>query len=202
MKFMMIDPIIKTISNYKPVLMKETSLTSAVLVLVLNEGENFFLILTKRSDSVADYAGDYCFPGGHRESSDVDFRMTAVRETEEEIGLKSDYYKMVGQLDDFLDRHGNLVRPFVALMEKSNFEKFYIQNTDEIAELYYFPIMELDKLIEDPTIERITNRHPSYRYERGQVVVWGLTASIMVHLGNIIFGWNKKVGKGNPIHPI
>lgn len=178
--------------------MDETSRSSSVLALfIYDEQDNIFLLVTKRSSHLADYAGDYSFPGGMREPSDSDFIITAEREVEEEIALKKDCYELLGQLDDFNDRYGNLVRPFTAIMSKTNFETYSKKSDDEIETLYYFPIDELKKIEMDSNLELITNRHPSYRYTKDNVTIWGLTASIMVHLSNIIFGLDKPLGKVN-----
>ncbi len=191
------NTVISAISQYQPILMAETPASAAVLVILMyDEQDNLFLIITKRSNHVATYAGDYCFPGGMRESTDQAIKITAMREVEEELGLKNDSYQMIGQLDDFIDRYERLVRPFVAIMSKKKFEQHYKNNSDEIRGIYFFPLEDLLTVQESELLSLITKRHPSYFYLRDEVMIWGLTASIMVHLGNIIYGLNKSVGKG------
>lgn len=190
--------MISLLKAYHPITIDETSRSSSVLALFIHDDENnIYLLVTKRSNSLADYAGDYSFPGGMREPSDNDYIVTAQRETEEEIGLKQDCYELLGQLDDFKDRYGNLVRPYTAIMSKLNFETYSKKSDAEIENFYYFPIADLKKIEVDPKLELITNRHPSYRYTKDSITIWGLTASIMVHLGNIIFALNKPLGKVN-----
>ncbi len=189
------NEIISLIKDHPPITMKETPLSAAVLVLMMqDENDNLFLIVTKRSETLAMYAGDYCFPGGMREDSDKDFIITALREVEEELGIPPQLYQIIGQLDDFNDRYGNVVRPFVALINQLDFEKSY-HSDDEIETIYYFPLIELLEIKPDANLEIITRRHPSYCYVKNDVVIWGLTAAIMVLLSNIIFNLDKSLGK-------
>lgn len=187
--------IISILQNYHAMTLDETPQTAAVLIFLLyDEQDNIFLLLTKRSHTLS-YAGDYCFPGGMRESLDTDLKMTAVREVEEELGLNFHYYQIIGQLDDFVDRYGNVVKTFLASINKETFESHCINSSCEIEKLHYFPIQDLYKIEQAPELEQMTKRHPTYCYSQNDVVIWGLTASIMVHLSNILFDLNKPVGK-------
>jgi 8-oxo-dGTP pyrophosphatase MutT (NUDIX family) len=62
---------------------------SAVLIpLFYNHGQ-YHVLLTKRSEEVDFHKGQVCFPGGTREPSDSSLLQTALREAEEEIGLRA-----------------------------------------------------------------------------------------------------------------
>jgi 8-oxo-dGTP pyrophosphatase MutT (NUDIX family) len=187
--------IITTLSCYQPHTLAETGTSSAaVLILLLHDVVgNLRILLTKRSETVATYIGDYCFPGGMREDSDPDLQFTAQRETKEELNLHPHHYRIIGALDDFQDRYGNLVRPFIATITEKDFADYHKISTDEIASLYYFPLNDLSKLDIDPKLARIAKRHPTYSYTAGDVFIWGLTASMMVQLSNVVFGLNKPV---------
>lgn len=193
---MKLDQIIKLISAYHPTQMAKTPHSAAVLVLIVHDDdENLFLIVTKRTDTLATYAGDYSFPGGMRDPDDADLKQTMHREVREELSLTPDCYQVIGQLDDFIARYGNLVRPFVATMDKKNFATYAKQSETEVASIYYFPLSDLAKITTSAELEIITKRHPAYVYTQGEVTIWGLTASIIVLFGNIILQLDKSVGK-------
>ena len=182
------------LGGHHPISFPETTASAAVLILLMhNEKEEVFLVVTKRSQQVSRYAGDYCFPGGLKELDDVEFIETLHREVEEELGMCPQSYHIIGQLDDFYDRYHHLVRPFVATIAKENFEA---RLGVEIEKLDFFPLTNLQNFHEDKDLERITKRHPAYKYVEGEVVIWGLTASIMVHLYNILYDEHRAVGKG------
>lgn len=188
--------VIEAIKNHIPESLEETSHSAAVLVLLIEDSqENLFFLLTKRASTLANYAGDYSFPGGMRDGSDADFQATAQRETFEELNVSPSYYEMIGQLDDFNDRYGNLVRPYVATMTAKVFEAHYKKASDEVDKVYYFPLCDINAIETDPNLELLTKRKPSYLYHHDDVTVWGLTASILVLLGNIIFRLSKPVGR-------
>jgi 8-oxo-dGTP pyrophosphatase MutT (NUDIX family) len=192
---MKINSIISLLKTRNPITLLETHNQSAVLVIMTyDEKENIFLITTKRSLKMT-YAGDYCFPGGIQELSDVDLLSTAKREVREELGIREDYYQLIGQLDDFVDRRGQRVTPFVAMMKKSDFEQQVKVASAEVSAIYFFPLADLQKIGVSAELESITKRHPSYLYVTEEVKIWGLTASILVELGNIIFKLNRSVGK-------
>lgn len=188
--------IIKSVSSYRPVLMRDTARQAAILVMILNRHEGVpEIVLTKRSESLTTYAGQYSFPGGVRSEEDRDLYATAVRETMEELNLANDSYQLIGQLDDFHDRKGNLVRPFVVIMNKEEFLDRHVIAHGEIARLYYFSLARLDEIKDDPELHVITRRKPSYSFRDGDVFVWGLTAGILVHLSNVLNGDNRPLGK-------
>jgi 8-oxo-dGTP pyrophosphatase MutT (NUDIX family) len=189
------DTLISAITNYQPHLLPETKMAAAVLLFIIfDEQDNLFLILTERPPQIEFYAGDYCLPGGMREMHDKDYLQTAAREAKEELGIEEQHYEVLGQLDDFNDRYGNLVRPFVALIAQKTFELHLQASAEEVASVYWFSLTDFKNIEIDTTLERVTGRHPSYIFKRNEVFIWGLTASIMVHFENVIEGKNRLVG--------
>ena len=68
----------------------EVSKPAAVLIPVIGRDQEPTILLTRRSDDLNHHAGQVSFPGGRHEKSDSNMIDTALRETEEEIGLKRD----------------------------------------------------------------------------------------------------------------
>lgn len=191
--------IIEKLTKYQPIIMSETAQSSAVMVILLfDENDQLEIVLTKRAPTLLTYAGDYSFPGGMKEYDDSDLYATAVREVEEELSLPPPSYQLIGQLDDFKDRDGLLVRPFITLMQKNDFERLHKHADAEISEVYRFPLAKLDEIRDNPKLHHITKRKPSYSFTDNGVFIWGLTASILVHLLNVITGANHPLGKSIP----
>lgn len=191
-----IAAIVATLKNYQPVSHPLTPHAAAVLILLMyDENNDYHLIVTKRSETVATYVGDYCFPGGMKEISDPDLQITAQRETQEELSLQAQDYEIVGQLDDFYDHYDSLVRPFIAIITAENFKTLHKTSISEVAEIYYFPLEDLKLVNRDPKLEKLSLRYPTYSYKIDKVLIWGLTASMMVQLGNVLYGLTKPVAK-------
>jgi 8-oxo-dGTP pyrophosphatase MutT (NUDIX family) len=185
---------LERIEAHEPVMLPESPGAAAVLILVVYSQQNdIYLLITKRSQLVTRYAGDYCFPGGCKEALDLDFKATIQREIKEELGMGENSYMFVGQLDDFYDHHHHLVRPYVAIAPKENFEATL---SSEIEKIHFLPLSELQHMRIDKDLEKITHRHPAYKYVQDDVVIWGLTASILVQFSNIVNDLNMPIGKG------
>ena len=87
---------------------------AAVLLPLYRHNGDYGVIFTKRSETVPHHRGQMSFPGGGYETQDGTLRQTALRESQEEIGLQAAHVRMLGQLDDLLTSNSNyLVRPFV-----------------------------------------------------------------------------------------
>ncbi len=74
------------------------------------------VMLTQRSNDLPSHAGQISFPGGKVEPHDKDTLATALRETEEEIGLTSDFIEPIGYLDNYRTGTNFNVVPVVALV--------------------------------------------------------------------------------------
>ncbi|OUU38770.1 MAG: hypothetical protein CBC09_04520 [Cellvibrionales bacterium TMED49] len=90
---------------------------AAVLLLLCDNGNNLEILLTKRSELVTHHRGEVAFPGGMWERCDTDMLETALRETNEEIGLSRDYIEPIATLPPIAPKNRpTKVTPFVARM--------------------------------------------------------------------------------------
>jgi 8-oxo-dGTP pyrophosphatase MutT (NUDIX family) len=106
------------------------------------------IVITRRASTLRDHAGQYSLPGGRIESgeSPVD---AALREMEEEIGLRCTNSDVVGVLDDYVTRSGFVITPVVV---DGPAEATLEPNPAEVAEVYLVPVDELDH---DPRLVEI-----------------------------------------------
>lgn len=150
---------------------------AVLLPVYLREGEETVLF-TRRTEYLKHHRGEISFPGGRWQSDDVDLLATALRETEEEMGIRAQDVKVLGRLDDFVSVHGYHVVPFVG-----TFPWPYRFRVDfrEIAEVIEVPLATL----QDPLVWRREDwRHrgrlnPVDFYTVGKHEIWGLTAAIL-----------------------
>ena len=110
---------------------------AAVLVPLVQREAGLSLLLTRRTDHLRDHAGQISFPGGRVEPEDDGPVATALRETEEEIGLSRRYIDVIGQLPIYSTVTAFQVTPIVALVEPG----FTLQLDDfEVAEAFEVPL--------------------------------------------------------------
>ncbi len=184
--------IIEKLSHHQPHTLNDTTQSAAVMIILLEDDtDELSIVITKRAASLLTYAGHYSFPGGMRDAIDNDLYATAAREIQEELHLQPTSYEYIAQLDDFHDRYGHLVRPYVTIMKKNEFMNQYEISTEEIVEIYFFPLSKLNLLLDNPALHSITKRRPSYSFTDGDVFIWGLTASVLVHFSKVISGSDK-----------
>jgi len=115
-----------------------------------NRRDHGAVILTRRASGLKDHAGQWSFPGGRIEPGETP-EEAALRELEEEVGLKLGPEHIIGHLDDFATRSGFVMTP-VVLWGGSNL----VLHPDpaEVRSVHRIPIEEL--LREDaPLLDRI-----------------------------------------------
>jgi 8-oxo-dGTP pyrophosphatase MutT (NUDIX family) len=90
---------------------------AAVLVPLVARATGLTVLLTQRAATLKDHAGQISFPGGRIEPKDEDAWHAALRETQEEIGLKPDFVEFAGYLPDHLVITGFRVTPVVGFID-------------------------------------------------------------------------------------
>jgi 8-oxo-dGTP pyrophosphatase MutT (NUDIX family) len=140
------------------------------------------LLLIRRAERVSDpWSGHVGLPGGRRDPSDVDLVQTAIRETEEEVGLTLSSNRQLGALDDVVPRTISLppiaVRPFVFALD----ERPALVLGPEVAASHWVPLQQLrDPENHAPTAVMVRGEPlvvPAYVVD--DLVVWGLTERIL-----------------------
>ena len=147
---------------------------AAVLLVLIDRGDEAHLLLTKRSDDLPSHPGQVSLPGGVVESSDPSPREAALRETEEEVGLPRRSLRVLGELDDVTTMaSGFIIRPFVALLDGSHDA---VASDAEVARI--FDVSVADLLRADAALP--ADPAPlALRYPLGGEDVWGATARIL-----------------------
>jgi len=138
-----------------------------VLIPLFHNQGQYHVLLTERSEEVDFHKGQVCFPGGTREPSDSSLLQTALRETEEEIGVKAEDVEILGKFDDNLTLTSNyVISPFVAFIPYP-----YPLKADgrEIREIFSVPLSFL--------MDEANFKQDSYEYEGH--IIWGATARIL-----------------------
>jgi len=157
---------------------------ASVLVPLVDRAEGFSILLTQRTAHLSRHAGQIAFPGGRVDEGDADEVATALRETEEEIGLSRSHIEPIGRLDRYITRTGFTVTPVVALVEPP----FTLTvDPNEVSEAFEVPL----DFILDPAnrqkdsydFQGVTRYFYVFRY--GERNIWGATAGMLVNLAEI-----------------
>ena len=168
------------------------------------DGELHF-ILNKRAAGV-NQPGDICFPGGHQEKGES-LQETALRETEEEIGIPRDKIQVLGKSDFMLTVYRGMIQPFVGFVPYEIF-KDAKPNLEEVELIFTVPLkffLETEpdkhdtvwKVIESETFpyHRIEGGK-NYPFSKGKTTqlfyeydghtIWGFTAQVIRNIVDIL----------------
>ena len=164
-------------------------LPAAVVLPFFNKNGEDHILFTMRSEKVLHHKGQVSFPGGAWEEQDSTLAETALRETDEEVGIPPEQLRILGQLDDFPTITDFLVTPFVATMPYP-----YPHNisADEVAELLEVPLSlfltdEFFEMKEKTFGDKV---YPVYYYYFKHAVIWGVTGFIINRFVELVFGYN------------
>jgi 8-oxo-dGTP pyrophosphatase MutT (NUDIX family) len=199
------NQLITNVVNTTPQIIRETLEARSRTIIELPQGwkqaavlmpfylvdNSWYLLLTKRTVTVATHKGQISFPGGGIEPQDENLLQTALRESEEEIGLAPQDVEILGVHDDIRTVTDFVVTPYVGIIPHP-----YQFNTSEheIDELIF---VSLERLF-DPSIFRKDigeffgqKNYKIYYFDYDGHIIWGATAKILVGFFKDVFGWRE-----------
>ncbi len=152
------------------------------MVLLYQKDGDYCVLLNKRSQDVEHHKGEISFPGGSTDPEDRDALDTALRETEEEMGIHRDDISVLGEMDEVATRSQFRVRVFTGTLRQAQGHPYEFRpSADEIAEIVEFPVSALL----DPASVRVDTHWldggPStvFSYAHDKHLVFGATARIL-----------------------
>jgi 8-oxo-dGTP pyrophosphatase MutT (NUDIX family) len=160
---------------------------AAVLIPIVDRGDELGVLLTLRADDLKHHAGQISFPGGRIEPGDRDAVDAALRETQEEIGLGREFIEVIGVLPDHAVITGYRVTPVVGLV-RPGFELKL--DPVEVAGTFEAPLRHL---LDPTTRARRWRRFGEEEVETfelpwGSFNIWGATAGMLLTLREILGG--------------
>ena len=156
---------------------------ASVLVPLVARADELRLLLTQRTAHLNDHAGQISFPGGRVDPEDEDAIATALRETEEEIGLHRRHVEVIGVLPEYVTGTGFRVTPVVALVHPP-FE--LTADEFEVAEIFEVPMSFLmdgaNHQRRSAVLPSRPGRRSFYAMPFGDYFIWGATAAMLRNL--------------------
>ena len=160
---------------------------AAVLVPLVDRPAGLQVLLTQRTAHLSDHAGQISFPGGRAEPSDPSLAATALRETEEEVGLPAATVSVLGCLPDYETVTGFRVTPVVGWVDPP----FKLRpDPFEVADVFEVP---LDFLLDPAHQQRHFRMLGETRRDYWAIpwkdrYIWGATAAMLVILDRTLRG--------------
>ena len=185
---------------------EETAFRSAVLIPLVQVGEEWHILFEVRSFTMRKQPGDISFPGGRIDPTDPSPMAAALRETHEELGVDPKTVTIVGELSPYIASTSFVVYPFVAIIDYNQIIHSY--NKEEVEEVFtipvnwllnYEPYMHLvsvepvpspdfpfEKIMNGAQYQWRTRSMEEWFFDYEKYTIWGLTARILKHFIEII----------------
>lgn len=165
---------------------------SAVLGLLFPKENELNLLLIKRVEDGKPHSGQISFPGGRRDPEDETLKMTALRETHEEVGIPATSITMLGALSSlYIPVSKSNVFPYIGFTEQ---QPDYILSVAEVQYVLEVPVRELFdpviksvKKITPSAFPDVTLTTPVYDWN-AQHTIWGATAMMIAELEELMMG--------------
>jgi 8-oxo-dGTP pyrophosphatase MutT (NUDIX family) len=154
---------------------------SAVLVPLVDHADGMSVLLTLRTDHLHAHAGQVSFPGGRVEPGDHDLIDTALRETEEEIGLDREHVEVIALLAPYDTMTGFRITPVVGIV-RPGFELEL--DAFEVAAAFEVPIAHALDIAryQRKAYDYQGKQRSFYVLDHDERYIWGATAGILYNL--------------------
>ncbi|MDO6686074.1 MULTISPECIES: CoA pyrophosphatase [unclassified Agarivorans] len=151
---------------------------AVLLPIISQQGEEDRIVLTERSAHLRHHPSQISLPGGKQDPKDINLAHTALRETEEEIGIPAHVFTLHGQLPRQTTVSNFAVRPFIATTSEQLLFKL---NQDEVAQVMVLPLRPFLQLTNYHSYRFTRNGHKEQVYfiKVDKHVIWGATAKIL-----------------------
>jgi 8-oxo-dGTP pyrophosphatase MutT (NUDIX family) len=189
---MSVNKIIMALNSRTPQTLDSAGYKSAaVLVPIQQKPEGDYLILTQRAESLNSHGGQIAFPGGRIDPGDESPLAAALRESEEEIGLKPADVRVIGALDQVTAASDYLITPFVGVVPHPYDFRL---NEAEAAAVFTVPIAALLKygcFTIEPRVHPPQRPYPIYHFYFEDRDIWGATARIIMQVLELAYGFKE-----------
>jgi 8-oxo-dGTP pyrophosphatase MutT (NUDIX family) len=154
---------------------------------LIDHPDGLSVLLTLRNAALQRHAGQVAFPGGRMDEEDTTVSSTALRETEEEIGLPRSTIELIGRLDDYITGTGFIVAPIVGLVRPPVVAKPDPREVDAVFEVpLAFFLDPANHRRESRLFNGVERRFYAMPY--GDKYIWGATAAMIMNLYDILRG--------------
>lgn len=163
--------------------LREAGRPAAVLIPIIEHADELRVLFTVRASHLKHHGGQISFPGGKQEIHDTDLICTALRETQEEIGIQANQVEIVGKLPAYRTISRYEVVPYIGFVSPAMSLQL---DANEVAETFEVPLTYLldqnNHLIH--WVSRKNNQYPIYFIPWQNKNIWGATAAFVRNLSN------------------
>jgi 8-oxo-dGTP pyrophosphatase MutT (NUDIX family) len=163
---------------------------AAVLVPVVERPQGLTVLFTVRAPDLRHHAGQVSFPGGRLDAADPGPREAALREAEEEVGLRGELVEVAGYLPNYMTITGFSVTPVVGFVADAFQPR---PDATEVSEAFEVPL----EILLDPGSMQLRHKRfmgvklPFFEMPWGEHLIWGATAAMLVNFRDMLRGYEE-----------
>ncbi|MFX1338240.1 MAG: NUDIX hydrolase [Promethearchaeota archaeon] len=181
-------------SSERTIIKDEFFTPSAVLFSIIPHVDKpYELVVIHRTDKGVKHRGEMSFPGGKIDPQDNSLMDTALRETEEEIGVPRENIRIIGCLHDFPTMSQYIITPFIGIIKEDQVMK---RDEREVQAIVKVPINFFvnKKHFREQTFEIAGKKLPVFYFNyRDKITnktytIWGATAYMIVNYIELVYG--------------
>jgi len=168
----------KRLLTQSPSKLQEDLPVASVAIIIDSDHQRGSILLIKRMERSGDpWSGQISFPGGHKSATDLELLHTAIREAEEEVGIKLSQEELLGPLPFVTTRSRRVqVVPFVFQLKSPA----TVRKNREVAESFWVPLNELTRLeVRKREVHVDEGNLDVNCYDYNGRIIWGLTFRIL-----------------------
>lgn len=160
---------------------------AAVLIPLYQAEAGWHVLFTQRTHLVETHKGQVSFPGGRVDPEDEDRVATALREAEEEIGLRREHVTVLGQLDELLTVTQYRITPIVGVF---GWPYPFVLSEAELSAVFGVPLtwlanpQNLEIRFREPLVTG--PKVPVYYLQYEAYTIWGATARMLINLLDVL----------------
>ena len=176
------DRVSANLAEFKRYILSGEEYRQAAVALIITPPEkkdgDASMLLTRRTSKLNKHAGQWALPGGRVDDGETAYE-AAIRETEEEVGLKLGSEHFLGQLDDLATKSNFIMQPFVFWLDDLS---ELAPNPDEVASVHYWPVSFFRDENAIQLIDQEEGHAPLLRLNWGSTRIHAPTGAVMLQL--------------------
>lgn len=160
--------------------------SSVLLLLYIDKGD-LTALLIKRPAHMKFHAGQIALPGGRIEENETAVE-TALRETEEEVGINPSDIEILGKLSElYVQVSFFQIHPFVGWLKRPDNLKI---NKNEVEKIIAFPLKNMNGKLEETVLNTQSGllKVPCIQYN--DEIIWGATSMILMEFYDLLNSFN------------